>query len=322
MKKFFLVTLIFLLTFTIIITGCKVKNVVVKGKGVEITKEEIDKRIKEIEKSQQLDKVPKELAEQIRKNIKDQAIESLVREKLLFSGAKNEGIVITNKDIKERLDQYKKMFSTEEEFEELLKAQGQTETSLKEVIKNQLLIEKLKEKLSRGKIKITEADIKKYYEENKEEFVVPDQVRARHIVVDKLEKAKEILAELKKGISFESLVQKHTVDNLTKSRGGELGWFSREMIFANTPQFDEAVFKLKINGISEPLKTDLGYHIVQVLEKKAKEQKSFEESKQIIQNMLVDQKAQEILEAWLEKLVKEANISYKEEQTKSEPEKK
>lgn len=321
MKKTILIALVFLLILIAIVSfGCNKKNIVVKGEGVEITKEDIDKRIKEIEETQQLDNLPKEIVDQIREQIKQQAIENLVREQLLFSGIKKEGIEVTNKEINEGLDQYKKMFSTEEEFKEQLKSQNQTEASLKEALRRQLLIEKIKEKLTKDKIKITDTDIKKYYEDNKQDFMIQEQVRVRHIVVDKLEKAKDILAELKKDGNFESLVQKHSIDELTKSGNGEIGWFPRGMIFSNTPKFDEAVFKLKVNELTEPIKTDLGYHIVQLLEKKAAEQRPLVESKQIIKTALETQKEQELMEEWFKKLEKEANIKYEEEEKQPAPE--
>lgn len=320
MKKLVLILFVFLVAITGAISGCKKKNIAVKGEGVEITKEDIDKRLKEIEEAQEaqgagLDKLPKNIVEQVKKQMREQAIESLVREQLLFSGAKAEGVEVTDKEVNDRLEQFKKIFPNEKEFEKQLKAQNQTEAGLKEIIRRQLLMEKLREKLSKGKIKITEAEIKKYYEDNKETFKAPEQVRARHIVVKDSKKAAETLNELKNGGDFAKLAKKYSTDERTKSNGGELGWFPRGTLFPNIPQFDNSVFKLKVNEFSEPIKTTLGYHIVQVLEKKAAVQRSLEESKPIIKTMLKSQKEQELLEKWLEEIEKKANIKYEEAQS-------
>ena len=91
-----------------------------------------------------------------------------------------------------------------------------------------------------------------------------EEIHARHILVDTEDKAKDIVAKLKAGASFEDLAKSESTDTSTKDKGGDLGWFGRGQM---VPEFDDAAFKLDVGQISDPVKTTYGYHVIQVLEK-------------------------------------------------------
>ena len=138
-------------------------------------------------------------------------------------------------------------------------------------------------------VDITEEEIQKYYEENKEMFKSAETVSAKHILVDALEQMQEIKTEIDNGMSFEEAAQKYSKCP-SAAQGGSLGSFTRGRM---VPEFEEAAFKLEVNEISEPIKTQFGYHLIQLDEKSSEDVKSLEESRHMIVKNLLHQKQNE-----------------------------
>lgn len=135
----------------------------------------------------------------------------------------------------------------------------------------------------------TEEEIKKYYEDNSEMFKSDETASAKHILVDDLEQMKEIKLEITNGMSFEEAATKYSKCP-SSAQGGSLGSFSRGKM---VPEFEDAAFKLQVGEISEPVKTQFGYHLIQLDEKTPQGSKSLEESKEIIVKNLLNQKQNE-----------------------------
>ena len=136
---------------------------------------------------------------------------------------------------------------------------------------------------------ITDEEIQKYYEANSQMFKSEETVSAKHILVDDLDQMKEIEAEITNGMSFEEAAKKHSKCP-SAAEGGSLGSFTRGRM---VPEFENAAFELEIGEISEPIKTQFGYHLIQLDEKNAGSLKSLEESKQMIVKNLLNQKQNE-----------------------------
>jgi len=163
------------------------------------------------------------------------------------------------------------------------------------------------------KAKVTEKELKEYYEKHKSEFMQPEQVRARHILIkvpagadkkkweEARKKALEIRGKLLKGESFSKLAQKYSDDPGSKARGGDLGYFSKGRM---VPEFEKAAFSLKKGEISQPVKTTFGYHIIKVEDKKPAKQRSFKEVKQQIRQKLLRQKQIKLRDELISKLKK------------------
>lgn len=132
-----------------------------------------------------------------------------------------------------------------------------------------------------------EKDAKAYYEANKDSYKV-DEVTASHILVEKEATAREILDKLKAGEKFEDLAKQYGTDG-TKDNGGSLGTFGRG---AMVKEFEDAVFAMKPGEISEPVKTEFGYHIIKLTDKK-QGTKTYDEVKDSIISDLVAKEAQE-----------------------------
>ncbi|NPA95201.1 MAG: peptidylprolyl isomerase [Thermodesulfobacteria bacterium] len=172
------------------------------------------------------------------------------------------------------------------------------------------------------KAKVTDKEIKEYYDKHKSEFMQPEQVRARHILIkvpanatkkqweEARKKALEIRAKLLKGESFAKLAQKYSDDPGSKTRGGDLGYFRKGQM---VPEFEKAAFALKKGEISQPVKTTFGYHIIKLEDKKPAKQRSFQEVKQEIRQKLLRQKQMELRNKIVEKLRKKYPVSVHEE---------
>lgn len=127
-----------------------------------------------------------------------------------------------------------------------------------------------------NEITVSEEDIKDYYEKHKDRFVTEEMVKASHILVDSKEKAYEVLEEITDGMSFEDAAEQYS-SCPSKQAGGALGQFGKGQM---VPEFEEAVFSMKVGEISEPVKTQFGYHIIKLTDHIPAKDASLEESHQ------------------------------------------
>ncbi len=152
-------------------------------------------------------------------------------------------------------------------------------------------------------VTVTDEEAKAYYEEHKEMFAEPANVTAKHILVASEEEAKKVQDEIASGsVTFEEAASKYSTCP-SKEQGGNLGAFSRGMM---VPEFEEAAFNLDLGVVSEPVKTQFGYHLIKVEDKKESSTKSFEEVKDQVVSMLIQERQQK---KYLE-LVKELREKY------------
>ena len=135
-------------------------------------------------------------------------------------------------------------------------------------------------------ITVTDDEVKKYYEDNKEAFAQPATVSARHILVETEEEAKKAKEEIaSESISFGDAAMKYSICP-SNQQGGSLGEFSKGMM---VPEFEEAAFTAEIGVITEPVKTQFGYHLIVVDAKNEASVKSFDEVKDSVLNQLLQQ---------------------------------
>ena len=166
-------------------------------------------------------------------------------------------------------------------------------------LKERLLISYAGNKVIAG-VKVSEDDVKKYYEENKEQFVKGESVNASHILVDSEEKAQELLAKINAGeITFEDAARENS-SCPSGQNGGNLGSFTRGQM---VPEFDKAVFEMNVGEISKaPVKTQFGYHLIKLIEKNEAEAAAFDEVKGDITEMLLAEKRREAYEKKINQL--------------------
>lgn len=178
-----------------------------------------------------------------------------------------------------------------------------------EDLKKRLIVESYLKKRVETDAKVSDDDLKKFYEQNKDKFKTGEQVKASHILVKTEKEAKDILAQIKAGAKFEELAKKHSVDT-SAAQGGDLGWFSKGSM---VPAFENAALALKEGQVSDVVKTDFGYHIIKLTGKRPAGIRPFEEVKDQIKAAIMPSKQQEIFQKIKEELKKDAKINIKED---------
>ncbi len=187
-----------------------------------------------------------------------------------------------------------------------------------EDLKNSLLAQELFHREIESKTKdVTDAEIKKYYNEHKKDFTTPEMVKARHILVrvkdDKdqnswkaaRKKAMEIKKELDNGADFAELAKKYSEDPGTKDRGGDLGYFGKGRM---VPPFENAAFALKKGEVSDLVKTPFGYHLIKVEDRKPASTRSLDEVKLKIKEQVMQEKQRKAVEDMIAKLKKKYTV--------------
>ncbi len=150
-----------------------------------------------------------------------------------------------------------------------------------------------------AEIAVSEEEAKTYYEEVKESFVTEEQINARHILVDSVDKANEVRRMvLADEISFEDAAKQYSTCP-SAEEGGELGYFGHGMM---VPEFDEAAFAAELNEVTEPVQTQFGYHLIKVIDKKEAGHQSYEEVAAQIHQQLLQSKQNEALVTTIESL--------------------
>lgn len=230
-----------------------------------------------------------------------QALDSLISQKIVELEAKKQSIEISDSEIQKEMEKYYEYYGGQEGFLQALEMNGYSLDDVKKDLATNIKVKKLME----PRISITEEEKEKYFEENKAEFAQEKQVKASHILVDTLEKANEVEEKLASGGDFAQLAQEYSTDAATKENGGDLGFFGAgEMV----TEFEEAAFSLNVGEVSEPVKTEYGYHIIKVNEKKDAKEANYEESKSKITETLLEQKIQTEYSSWMQELRQQYKI--------------
>lgn len=125
-----------------------------------------------------------------------------------------------------------------------------------------------------AKSAVTEAELRKVYDQAVKQMGNEEEVHARHILVQTEDEAKAVVAELKKGGDFEKLAKEKSKDPSAAQNGGDLGYFTKEQM---VPEFAETAFKLDKGQLSDPIKTQFGWHVIRTEDKRSKPVPAFDQ---------------------------------------------
>ena len=248
--------------------------------GKKITQEDVDSELMRATQGRFM-----QLPADKQNAFRQQVLQQFIGKELIYEDAQKSGILKS----KEYKEEYKK---------------------LEERMKKELAVQVWQKKLVDG-IKVSDSEAKKYYNANKEEFNVPESVHARHILVKTEDEAKQIIAQLR-SLSGEALKAKFIKLAQEKStgpsgpKGGDLGYFTKGQM---VPAFNDKVFSMKKGTVTmQPVKTQFGYHVIYLEDKKPAMTRTFDEVKAFIKQRLKMEKAKEVMKKKMKALQKKAVI--------------
>lgn len=287
---------IFIFVITLIPSGLAAEQEIVKGtkivdgiaavvNGEVITISELEEAANPILATKPSDMDPAR-AQEISDKIKKEILEQMIEDKILAQEARTQGLALTQEEI--------------------------------DKAKEALLIKKfVAYKMMNTIPEVTEDEIKKFYNEHKKDFLCDAQVKVRHIFfkVDgdtriewlKAEaKARKVLELLRRGKSFEELARKYSEDEVSREKGGDLGYLNYGQTI---PEFERAVFSLKKNGeISDLVKTPYGYHIIKLEDRKESRVRNLDEVRPQIKAIITQQKKEKEFDDWIKSLKEKSEI--------------
>lgn len=287
--------------------------------GEPISKAQVDQLLAQARQSykSQKRKFPKAGTPEYRQLV-TQAVQFLVQRVQYAQKAAERGIKVSDADVEKRLKQIKKQYfgGNEKRYRAALKQQGLTDRQVREDVKAQLISEKLFKGITKD-VKVSDKDVRTYYDEHPELYAQPETREVRHILVKKQPLANTVYKQLCGAASpcvtakadFAALAKKYSTDPGTKNQGGKLTVVKGQTV----PEFDKKAFALEKNEISRPVKTQYGFHVIQALSAvKPKKTTPFAQVKAAIKQQLLSQKQTEAQRMFLDGLKEEykSKISY------------
>jgi peptidyl-prolyl cis-trans isomerase C len=296
--------------------------VVVTVNGQEVIEEEVSEEVTKIVEMQKKRMPPgMEMPETMNQQIRNRVVDTKVEQVLLDQEMEKNDLTLSDDQI---LEEIKKIAGQRDQSMEDVEAEvakmGMTLDDLKVQIGIQMKQKILMESLNPDAV-VTEADAKKFYDENPQHFVQKDQVKASHILCGKrgikedeypaeLEKIEAAKARLDAGEAFEE-VAKDVSTCPSSAKGGDLGFFGKGQM---DPAFEKAAFELEVGQTTGVVKTSFGYHLIKLTDKKEAETKSFEESEEQITQFLTRQKQQGFWAEYSKTMRDGATIEYSEKE--------
>jgi len=229
--------------------------------------------------------------------LRDQVMQLLTSFQWIAGEAEEQGIKVTDADVKKSFDEQKKQsFPKDADFQKFLKDNGYTEADLLQRVKLDLLSNKIRDKIIKGKDKVSDAQISDFYNKNKDRFAQPER-RDLHIVLTKTEaKANAAKAALENGESWKSVAKKYSIDEASKAQGGKLPAQAKGTL---EKPLDAGVFGAKKGDIVGPVKTQFGYYVFEVDKITKATQQSLEQAKETIRQTLASQNQQKALDKFI-----------------------
>ena len=227
-------------------------------------------------------------------------LQQMVREILLQQYAQKNAITVSDAEIAQKEDAIKANFPPGS-WGDMLKSRGLTEDDVHRLISDQIIIDKAVGK----NVKVSDAQIKAYFDKNHAAFDKPAQVTARHILVADQKTALKVEADLKSGKDFAAEAKQYSIDPGSRDKGGELGAIRHGQM---VPAFDAAVFSLPVGVISAPVKSPFGYHIIQVESRDPGQKATLANSRDKITDLLRQQQEAPLIQPFLMDLQSKANI--------------
>jgi parvulin-like peptidyl-prolyl isomerase len=242
--------------------------------------------------------------------LRDQIVQYLVRRAQFASEADGRGIEISKEQIDKRLDQLVQQYfqGNKQRYEAQLKTNGVSDEQVRDDIEAQLVQEELFKDVTKD-VDVSSSELRKYYNDNKQQYSTPAQRDIRHILVKSGQRslAESLASQVRDGASFARLARRYSQDPGSKKVGGRLEISKGQTV----PAFDKVAFSIATSAVSDPVKTQYGWHVIQALGKvvpaKTTPYKDVEQA--IRQQLLQDKKSKETTK-YVERLQKSDDVDY------------
>ena len=331
----------------VLLTGCGIKDntAIIKINDKAITKAQYDKLIDKNIAQSPLGKMGDLKANKdgfLYLMTEQQVVSQLIIEEILNQAAEERNIKVTNKDVDAALKEMIDQMGGKEQLTEVLKQNGISVSQFKQDLKTQVKMKKLADSVNNKEI--TDAECQKFYKEHQESFKYPEQVRASHILIAanpfefqqeltndgkkkvdeeelkskieaKMDSQKALAEKLDKELKadpskFAQYAKKYSADYNSAKQGGDLGFFAKGQM---VPEFGEVAFSAKPNTVSDVVKTQFGYHIIMVQDRKEAGLTTFDNAKEDIRSYLNTQRQVKALDEITAAAKKKATIEFMDE---------
>jgi parvulin-like peptidyl-prolyl isomerase len=226
--------------------------------------------------------------------------------------------IVTDEALGKELERIQKNFGSEDEMKKQLEASGQSLDKVKENIRTQLRQREWLDAQIKGKDTVGDSEAEEFYQKNPDKFKRPEQVRASHILVtvaadakpetvtEKSKAAQAILERVKKGEDFAALAGELSEDPSAKQNKGDLDFFSRDQM---VKEFSDAAFGMKKDEVSkEPVRSQFGYHVIKVTDRRDAETIPLDKAKPQVLAFLQRQKKQKAVEDFVKEMRAKADV--------------
>lgn len=305
---------IMLIAMTMMFSGCKKADnaVVIMVGDSAITKQEINEIINKQMQSPFLAQIDKKSNEYkiMKLAATDKAVNELIVKKMLLDEIAKRNITVSQEDLEKYKENLLKEIGGEENLKEVLAKNNINENEFNSLLENDIQVSKLIASIS--PVKISDAEVKKFYNENKtSKFTYPDSVKASHILIKDKAKAEEVLKKAKEEkADFAELAKQYSEDPGSAQKGGDLGFFTKDEM---VKPFADAAFSMKPDTVSNLVQTEFGYHIIKVTDRKKAGITPYDEIKNTLKKYLEDEKKVEILQKFVESKKAQTKIEYLDE---------
>jgi parvulin-like peptidyl-prolyl isomerase len=269
----------------------------------------------------ELDKFPKDFIEKYRKlplneenqlkPIFDQVFHKMIEDYSILTYGEKHNVKISDDELEQRFERKQKRLS-KKDLESLLTEKEIPYHRWKNLVEDQIRVQYVMENMLGDDLKVSFGEIQTYYNKHRDEFKTTEEVHVRHIVTDSQDKANDILSRIQKGENFAQLAVNHSISP-DRARGGDLGFYSK----GTMPKVFDQAFTLKKGEISSIIKSEYGFHIFKLLDKRPAGYKEIKDVMQGIQQKLFEAKLKATYKTWMAKIKKEVPVTLEEENLKS-----
>jgi peptidyl-prolyl cis-trans isomerase C len=302
-------------------------QIVAQGKGVKVTRAQLDEQVVNLKAASVArgQMIPPDRM----KAVEQQVLGRLIGMQILNARATDADRAKGEETAQKRFELIRENAGSEENFARQLKTVSMTVEELRRKLVEEAVADAVLEReLS---FEVSDADVKKFYEENPSEFEQPERVRAAHVLIstrgedgkelsaeqkaEKRKRAEDIVKRARAGADFAELAREFSDDPGSRNKGGEYTFPRGQMV----PEFEAAAFALEPGKVSDVVTTQFGYHVIKLYEKLPASKVEFEKAEPAIRNALKTRGLQRQIPAFMDRLEKEAGVEILDPELKPRP---